>query len=116
MSAVRWRSPVTGRWVRLHFNSKIARLGGQFNCITLTKSDIFIAQDWITALTLAHEDGHTIQASRLGWRYLPWVLWHYAKSGYAKSLPETNADEFMRAFRHRYHAIGQVPSWVRDSE
>lgn len=113
MSVIRWQSPVTKRWVRLHFKSKIARLGGQFNCITLTKSDIFIAQDWITALTLAHEDaGHTVQAERLGWRYLPWVLFHYAKSGYANSLPERDADEQMERYKHLYHGLGPIPSWV----
>jgi hypothetical protein len=115
MPNIRWVSPLTGRTVRLHFNSKIARLGGQFNCMTLTKSDIFIAQDWITARTLAHEDGHTLQAERLGWRYLPWVLFHYAKSGYAKSLPERDADEHMEKHAHRYAAVGRVPSWVRDA-
>jgi hypothetical protein len=80
--------------------------------MTLTKSDIFISRDWIGPRTLAHEDGHTRQAERLGWRYLPWVLFHYAKSGYAKSLPETDADEEMEKYHHLYEAIGEIPSYV----
>jgi hypothetical protein len=113
MSVTTFVSPVTGRTVRLHWKSWLARMGGQFNCMTLTKSDIFIAQDWIGPKTLAHEDaGHTVQAARLGWRYLPWVLFHYAKSGYANSLPERDADEQMEKYHHLYTAIGDVPSWV----
>ena len=115
MMTLHWRSPVTDCSIRLHFNSRIARLGGANNCITLDAHNIFIARDWITALTLAHEDGHTMQAERLGWRYLPWVLFHYAKSGYAESLPEREADAEMRANVHLYAPIGLVPFWVKDA-
>lgn len=109
-----WVSPVTGRTVRLHFNSRIARLGGGINnCMTLSKGHILISRDWIGPKTLSHEDaGHTVQAAEKGWRYIPWVLFHYAKSGYANSLPERDADEKMRQYYHLYAAIGPVPSWV----
>lgn len=81
--------------VTLRFNSWIARLGGKNNCITLNARTIRVAQDNIGAMTFAHEWGHILQAKRLGWRYLPWVLMHYARSGYANSLPEREADVFM---------------------
>jgi hypothetical protein len=110
---VRWQSPVTGRTVRLHFNSRIARLGGGVNnCMTLTKDDILISRDWIGPNTLAHEDGHTITAEKRGWLYLPWVLVGYVWKGYARAQAEKEADDYMRANAHRYHAIGPVPSWA----
>lgn len=107
-------SPLTGRTVTLHWHSRLARLGGQFNNMTLSKSHIFCAQDWITAMTLAHEEGHTVQAAARGWRYLPWVLWGYLRYGYAKSPAEVDADVAMRANRHLYQNIGPVPSYITD--
>lgn len=110
-------SPVTGRTVRLHWNSRLARLGGQFNNMTLSKGHIFCAQGWITAMTLAHEDaGHTVQAAERGWLYLPWIAWCFVRYGYAKSPAEVGADEAMRANRHLYQNIGPVPSYIGDKE
>ena len=110
-----WVSPVTGRVVRLHWNSRIARLfGGVNNCITVSASHILISRDWITARGLAHEDGHTVQASRRGLLYIPWILWCYATQGYAKSTPEVQADIAMNANASKYQPIGPVPSYVVD--
>lgn len=111
-----WISPVTGRTVRLHWNSRLARLGGGINnCMTLTKSDIFISRDWITVSTLAHEDGHTITAEKRGILYIPWVLFGYVWKGYARAKAEQEGDDYMRANRHLYQPIGNVPSYVVDT-
>lgn len=111
-----WTSPVTGRVVRLHWNSRLARLGGGINnCMTLTKSDIFISRDWIGRKTLAHEDGHTITAEKRGWLYIPWVLFGYIWKGYARAKAEREGDDYMNANLHLYRAIGRVPSWVKDA-
>jgi hypothetical protein len=110
-------SPVTGRTVRLHWNSRLARLaGGINNCMTLSARHIFISRDWITAGTLAHEDaGHTVQAAERGWLYLPWVAWCFVRYGYAKSPAEVNADDAMRRCVHLYQNIGPVPSYIQDA-
>lgn len=110
-----WMSPLTGRTVRLHWNSWLARLGGGVNnCMTLSPGHILISRDWITARTLAHEDGHTIEAEKRGWLYLPWVLFGYAWKGYARAKAEREADEYMEANVHLYRSLGPVPSWVKD--
>ena len=110
-----WVSPVTGRTVRLHFNSRIARLGGGINnCMTLSKGHILISRDWITAGTLAHEDGHTITAEKRGWLYLPWVLAGYIRKGYSHAKTEQEGDDYMRANLHLYRPIGRVPSYIVD--
>jgi len=108
----------SGHVVTLHFRHWLPRFvmrmkGGVNLCMTLSAGHILVSQDWITARTMAHEVGHTLQARRFGWRYLPWVLWHYAKSGYTNSLPEVDADKYMEAFAHTFTNHGPVPSWVR---
>lgn len=105
-----WVSPVTGRTVRLHWNSRFARLGGGINnCITLSAGHIFISRDWVTADGLAHEDGHAMQAVARGWQYLPWVLWGYLRYGYAQSPAEVDADAAMFANSKHYRTL-----WARD--
>lgn len=100
-----WQSPVTGRRIRIHWNSWIARLGGSTNCMTLSAGHIFVACNRINAPTLAHEDGHSIQAAKRGWLYLPWVLWGYATKGYAKSKAEVEADEHMTRYLLLYRTL-----------
>ena len=80
---------------RLHFRSAIAgRVAGSQGAFTPNATDIYIAGDSSSAFGLAHEVGHTRQAKKYGWRYLLWVFYHYAKSGYAASLPERDASQF----------------------
>ena len=103
-----------GRAVEVVFNSRIARIlgiGRINNCVTLSRKTIRVSRDWIGRKTLAHEWGHTAQAARLGWRYLPWVLWTYRK-GYAASEAERDADRFMDAHWQDFTALGPVPAWV----
>jgi len=110
-----WTSPVTGRVVRLHWNSWMARLGGANNCMTLTAHDIFVASDWIYSMTLAHEDGHTVQAAKRGVLYLPWVLLGYLHKGYAHAKAEREADDFMYAHGAQYRSLGNVPTTYRST-
>ncbi len=83
----------------LHFNSRFARiLGGPSginNAVSPNAHDIYISRHWIQGPHLAHEWGHGVDAKRLGWRYLPWVLWGYVRYGYAKSPAEVSADKYM---------------------
>ncbi|MDP1859699.1 MAG: hypothetical protein Q8K82_13570 [Gemmatimonadaceae bacterium] len=111
-TTMEWISPVTGRVVCLHFNNRLARLGGGVNnCMTLGPNDILISRDWIGSKTLSHEDGHTITAKIRGVLYLPWVLCGYISKGIAKAKAELEADHNMKN-AHLYHAIGTVPSWA----
>ena len=115
-TTIDWISPVTGRTVRLHFNSRLARLGGGVNnCMTLTKDDIFISRDWIGPKTLSHEDGHTITAEKRGILYLPWVLFGYVWKGYARAKAEKEGDDYMMANVSLYRAIGTIPPWVGEA-
>lgn len=100
--------------VTLHFNSRLARLGGGINnCMTLSARHILVSRDYLTKLGFAHEYGHVRQAQRLGWRYLPWVLWGYLLHGYADSPAELDADDFMWAHFQEFPEVGTVPLWVR---
>lgn len=102
-----------GHTVTLHWNSRIARLGGGINmCITISAHHVLVSRDWITGPHLAHELQHTRQAQRLGWRFIPWVLWGYLRHGYATSPAERDADAYMAAHGHEYQSIGPVPAWV----
>lgn len=104
-----------GHEVVLHYGSWLAhRMAGRHGAVTLSARHIFVAAHWITAKGLAHEVGHTRQARRYGWLYLPWVLWHYAISGYEQSKPEREADAYMDANWRYFLNHGPVPSWVRD--
>lgn len=105
MSATYWLSPVTHRVVKIHWRSWIARLGGPTNCMTPYAGHILVGDSDINADTLAHEDGHQIQAIRRGWLYLPWVLWAYVFKGYAHAKAEQEAEEHMVRFRHRYNSL-----------
>ena len=86
------------RPVTIHWHSTFAgRLGGSSNCVTLNARDIYCADGDINALTVAHEYGHTEQARRLGWRYLPWIAYCFLRYGYANSPAEKEANAFMWA-------------------
>lgn len=107
-----------GHVITLHYRHWIPRFcmrfkGGINLCMTLSAKHIYVSQDWITARTLAHEVGHTFQARRLGWRYLPWVLLTYLRSGYTHSKAEVEADEYMDKYAHLFQNHGHVPPWVR---
>lgn len=80
----------------IHFHSKLVgrTIGSRFQ-MAVNPDKILDANDWMNGETLAHECGHGEDAKRLGWKYIPWVLYHYAKEGYEKSLPERRADDFM---------------------
>lgn len=106
----RWVTIPGGPLVCLHFNSWFARAvnpGGVNNCVTLSARHVYVSRDWITNDGLAHEAGHVQQARRLGWRYLPWVLWGYVTHGYENSPAERDADAYMAAHRHEYPAVLQ---------
>lgn len=105
MSATYWLSPVTKRAFKIHWHSKLARLGGPTNCLTPWPGHIFVADGDINAETLAHEEGHDIQARKRGALYLPWVLWAYVFKGYGHAKAEAEADEFMRLYKHRYTGL-----------
>lgn len=97
-----------GRIIVLHFESWIARVlkpGSVNNCVTLSARHVFVARDYITANGLAHEVGHTLQAQRLGWRYLPAILWGYIRHGYSQSPLELEADLYMVAHANEYPAV-----------
>jgi hypothetical protein len=73
--------------------------------MTINPDLILDGNDWIDRMTLAHEFGHREQAKARGWRYLPWVLWHYATEGYENSLPERLADGFALQNAHLFPPI-----------
>lgn len=101
-----------GRVIVLHWNSWFARVlkpGSTNNCVTLSSRHVFVSRDWIRAPGLAHEAGHTLQAKRLGWRYLPAILWGYLRYGYERSPLEQEADTYMFAHANDYPDIGPVP-------
>jgi hypothetical protein len=102
MSVRYWISPVTKRLHKIHWHSRLARLGGPTNCMSPWVGHIYVADGDINADTLAHEDGHQIQAIKRGWLYLPWVLWAYVFRGYGHAKAEREADEHLRLHRHRY--------------
>lgn len=104
-----------GHRVTVILNSWIARAlkpGGINNAVTLSGSTVRFSRDWYTRFHLAHECGHILQAKRLGWRYLPWVLWTYLKSGYRKSAAEQGADAYAADSYALYDHHGPIPSWV----
>ena len=45
---------------------------------------------------------YQVQARRLGWRYIPWVLKCYATQGITKSAPELDANAFAAAHEHLF--------------
>jgi hypothetical protein len=77
--------------------------------MTINPDTILDANGQIDRMTLAHEFGHREQAKARGWRYLPWVLWHYLKEGYENSLPERLADQFMYANAHLFPLLVRCP-------
>lgn len=83
---------------RLHWNSWLARalkpIGNINNCVTLTRYDIYVTRSWISSHGFSHEVGHTLQAKRYGWTYLPRILWAFLTHGYERSPMELEADQY----------------------
>ena len=106
-STTRYTHPVYGT-VTIHWRSTWAgRLGGTNNCVTPTAHDIYVNAAAITQDTLAHEYGHILDARRLGWRYLPWIIWCRLAYGFEKSPAELRAGAFKDAHWQEFTALAE---------
>ncbi len=100
-----------GHRVQIHLEHWLPRLlGGRNLAITVGAGRILVQRDWLSQRGLAHECGHVAQARRLGWRYLPAILWQYLRHWSTTDTPlEREADAWMEAHWPEYPVIGAIP-------
>ena len=105
------------RKVTVHFNHALtARVFGSDWRVTPNAENIYCGNAWISRKKLAHEIGHTEDALRLGWKYLPTIARDFVKYGHENSPSEIRANTYRDAHWQEWPHMGQVPEWAKGED